>query len=57
MSSVDPSRHHFHELTHPEQVSAVRHMAQSMSEVGIAMATGWSVEYIAHVLGEQDAHA
>ena len=45
---------HFHTLTHDEQRRAVRRMADSgQSELAIAAATGWSREYVRHVLGER----
>lgn len=51
--NTDPSRRYFHELTHQQQVAAVKQMSRQMSEVAIAMATSWSVEYVSHVLGEK----
>ena len=45
---------HFHTLTHDEQRRAVHRMADSgQSELAIAAATGWSREYVLHVLRER----
>ena len=53
--NADPSRHHFHELTHDQQCEAVVRMAdQGMTNMGIALATSWSVEYVQHVIGERE---
>lgn len=50
---ADPRRH-FKTLTHEQAVVAVRAMADSgQSETTIACATGWSVEYVKHVLGDR----
>jgi len=50
--SADPRRH-FHELSHAEQVDALRRMhADGASLYALAHCSGWSVEYIRRVLGD-----
>lgn len=53
----DPDRlrmQHFRILTHEQQCEAVRRMADGgSSDAEIAHATGWSREYVAHVIGER----
>ena len=47
--------HHFRSLTHRQQREAVTRMADAGStELEIAAATGWSREYVAHVIGERE---
>jgi hypothetical protein len=53
--STDPERmRHWHSLTHEQQCLAVLSMADAgQSDIAIAYATGWSREYVRHVLGER----
>jgi len=44
---------YFEDLTHEEQVAAVRRMAaEGLSEHALAHCTRWSIEYIRRVLGD-----
>lgn len=45
---------HFHALTREQQAEAIRQLAAAgQSETAIASATGLSVEFVRHVIGER----
>ncbi|MGH8208865.1 MAG: hypothetical protein ACREU6_04590 [Steroidobacteraceae bacterium] len=53
-SRDDRRMQHWHTLSHAAQRAVVLRMADGgQSDVAIACATGWSREYVAHVIGER----